>query len=157
MAWSIVFRLAYAILRVTDPLLRAAWRRHVPLLGRIVDLSVVGRRSGRLRSTLVTLLTVDERWYVGHPNGAATWTMNLTAAGRASVVLADGFGTEVRAVPLFAGPEREAVIRATWSQQPFPANLLYAAARRRVRSVGVYFRLIPLDASPAARTADAVP
>ena len=42
------------------------------------------------------------------------------------------------------------MIRATWTQQPFPANLLYRAAGRHVAAVGVYHRLDPFVAAPAA-------
>src|SRR5215208_2880634 len=101
----------YGFLRVVDPIIRFVWRRRVVGLERVADLRVPGRRSGRERATLVTVLNVDGRWYVGR---------------------------------LYGGPEREAVIRATWSQQPFPGNVIYALARRRVRDVGVYFRLNPL-------------
>ena len=142
----------YRLLRVVDPALRAAWRRRLPLFGRIVDLRVVGRRSGRPRRTLVTLLTVEGAWYVGHPNGGADWTWNLAeeaGADSAELAFADGMRRRVAAVRLYAGPEREAVIRATWSQQPFPGNVIYALARRHIRTVGVFFRLNPLDVGDA--------
>ncbi|HLO34669.1 MAG TPA: hypothetical protein VK194_01240, partial [Candidatus Deferrimicrobium sp.] len=45
------------------------------------------------------------------------------------------------------GPERDAVIRSTAVQQPFPANVLYRAARRHIAAVGVYHRLEPLAAA----------
>ena len=50
---------------------------------------------------------------------------------------------EVVAVPLGSGAERDAVIRATGEQQPFPANVLYRCARRHILSEGRYFRLEP--------------
>jgi len=84
--------------------------------------------------------------YVGHPNGPAAWTRNLEAAGTATIIRVDGSREVVEAVRLPAGPEREAVIRATWSQQPFPANLLYSAARDHVRQRGLYYRLDPRPA-----------
>jgi hypothetical protein len=68
----------------------------------------------------------------------------VEAAGELRVVSADGSARQVRAIRLRSGPERESVIRATWSQQPFPANLMYSAARDHVRRVGVYFRLEPI-------------
>ena len=103
----------------------------------------MGRRTGRPRPLIVTSLTVDGALYVGHPNGDVAWTRNVEAAGEVRVVSADGSGRRMRAIRLRPGPERESVIRATWSQQPFPANLLYSAARGHVRRVGVYFRLEP--------------
>jgi hypothetical protein len=147
MAWRLFFRAMYRLIRLTDPVLRFAWRRRWPLFGRIVDLRLVGRRSGRARPTLVTLLTVDGAWYVGHPNGGADWTWNLAdASAPPEVAFPDGTRRVVRAVRLYGGPERAAVIRATWSQQPFPGNVIYALARRHIRSFGVYFRLNPIDA-----------
>jgi hypothetical protein len=103
---------------------------------------------------LLTLLTVGDAWFIGHPNGPAPWTRNLGAAGIAVLTLRDGRSVRVRAVRLWGGPEREAVIRATWSQQPFPANVAYALARRHVRRVGVYYRVLELPESGAADTTD---
>jgi len=108
----------------------------------VVDVHVRGYRTGRVRRVFVTLLTVDGAWYVGHPNGEAAWTRNLAVAGSAHIVFADGTSHRVTAVRLYGGPERDAVIRATWSQQPFPADAVYALARRHVRRVGIYHRLI---------------
>lgn len=140
--WRWFFRVAYRLVRLVDPVLRALMRRVGAFLPRAVDLHVVGRHSGRGRRTLLTLLTVGEAWYVGHPNGPAGWTRNLDAAGGGELVLRDGRAVPVRAVRLWAGPELGAVVRATWSQQPFPANVLYALARGHVRRVGVYYRMI---------------
>ncbi|MBA2314254.1 MAG: hypothetical protein H0V87_02620 [Chloroflexi bacterium] len=143
MLWRLFFRALYRLLRLLDPLLRLAWRARLPMLPRSVEVRVSGRRTGTARSTLVTLLTVDDRLYVGHPNGPAGWTRNLDAVGKALLGFEDDSVEPVRAVRLFAGPERESVIRATWSQQPFPGNVIYSLARRHVRDVGVYYRLVP--------------
>jgi hypothetical protein len=97
----------------------------------------------------VTLLTVEGVPYIGHPNGAAPWTRNVEAAPAIDLVDAAGRAEAYVALPLNEGPEREAVIRATWTQQPFPGNVIYAAARRHVRSVGVYFRLAPAPVGDA--------
>jgi hypothetical protein len=115
---------------------------------------VAGRRSRRLRGTLVTLLTVDNRWYVGHPNGTAAWVRNAEAAGTVEIDPPAPTGSRFSVTRLAFGPERDAVIRATWRQQPFPANLIYRAARRHVAAVGVYHRLDPHDADPAEPTPD---
>ncbi|MDQ2966291.1 MAG: hypothetical protein M3R57_10630 [Chloroflexota bacterium] len=88
-------------------------------------------------------MTVDGTTYVGHPNGDTAWTRNVEAAGSLRVVAADGSARQMRAIRVRRGLEREAVIRATWSQQPFPANLLYSAARGHVHRAGVYYRLEP--------------
>ncbi|MBA2315329.1 MAG: hypothetical protein H0V87_08070 [Chloroflexi bacterium] len=141
MLWRFFFQALYRLLRLLDPLLRLAWRARLPLLPRSVEVRLPGRVTGAARSTLVTLLTVDDRVYVGHPNGPAEWTRNLDAAEAAELGFEDGTVERVRAVRLFAGPEREAVIRATWSQQPFPGNVIYTLARRHVHDVGVYYRL----------------
>jgi hypothetical protein len=140
--WRWFFRALYRVLRLLDPLIRWWWRSGTPGLARSADVLVAGRVSGRPRSVLVTLLTVDGVGYIGHPNGAAPWTRNVEAAGSFELGFADGRRTQVRAIRVSAGPEREAVIRATWSQQPFPGNVIYSLARRHVRQVGVYYRLI---------------
>ncbi|RPH35865.1 MAG: hypothetical protein EHM90_03300 [Chloroflexi bacterium] len=144
-AWSLFWRLAYAWLRLTDPLVRAAWRSGG--LGITVDLRVRGRRSGRERRVLVGLIQIDGRWYVGHPNGEAAWTRNLAFAGTATVVWPGMAHLQVRADRLGDGEERASVIFATASQQPFPGNLAYRAARRHVLATGVYFRLEPAGAN----------
>jgi hypothetical protein len=139
--WRIFFRLFYRFLRLVDPLIRLYWRTELPGLARVVDLQTIGRRSGRPRQMLLTLLSTDDHRYVGHPNGPAVWTRNLEAAGEAIVGGRAGAPASVRPVRLGDGPERDAVVRSTWSQQPFPANLVYWLARDHVRTVGVYFRL----------------
>lgn len=100
-----------------------------------------GRVTARTRRTLVTLLHVDGAWYIGHPNGAAAWTRNAEAAGWVEIDPPGAAGPRFAVRRLDAGPERDAVVRATGTQQPFPANLLYRAAARHVGAVGVYFRL----------------
>lgn len=153
MLWNLFFRAMYRGLRIADPLLRWLWRRGL-WVDRVVSLSVPGRVSRRERRVLVTLLTVDGRAYLGHPNGQAEWTRNVEQAGGGRVdygpaSASTALPTAVRAVRLFGGPERDGVIRATWSQQPFPGNLVYALARRHVRDVGVYFRVTRIDGEVA--------
>jgi hypothetical protein len=55
--------------------------------------------------------------------------------------------TRVRTVLLPVGEERSDAIQATFSQQPFPGNVVYWLARRHVRAVGRYYRLevVPAD------------
>lgn len=142
-AWRLVWRAGYRLVRALDPLIRRAWKARAPSLRRVVELDVAGRRTGRPRSIIVTGLTVDGQLYVGHPNGDVGWTRNVESAGLVRVVSVDGSERQMRATRLRQGPERESVIRSTWSQQPFPANLLYSAARGHVRRLGVYFRLEP--------------
>ena len=102
---------------------------------------------------LVTLITVDGRGYVGHPNGPSSWTTNIEAAGWVEVDPSGPSGPRYAVAPLTPGPERDAVIRATWTQQPFPANLLYRAARRHVAAVGIYYRLDPIVADAPSTAA----
>ena len=149
--WRVVFRVAYRFLRIVDPVLRITWRARLPGLGSTVDLVVPGRRSGRPRGTLLTLLTVDGRWYVGHPNGPSGWTRNLEAAGRATIRAPDGPGHDVSGVRLGVGHERSRVISLTPALQPFPGNILYALAQRHIHAVGVYFRLEERRSQAATR------
>lgn len=153
--WLWAYRALYRLLRLVDPLLRVGWRAGFPSFSRTVEVRVAGRRSGRERRTLVTLLTVDGVPYLGHPNGPAPWTRNVEAAPAVEVVDAAGRAEAFQAVALGDGPEREAVIRATWTQQPFPGNVIYAAARRHVRAVGVYFRLVPVGQPDSGLTEEA--
>ena len=137
--WNATFRAAYFLLRVLDPLLRGAWAAGG--LGITSRLTVRGRVTGRERSVLVGLIQVDGRWYVGHPNGEVDWTANLRIAGRGRIAPRSDLPLDFRARPLGDGPERDAVIWATAHQQPFPANLLYRAARRHILREGRYFCL----------------
>jgi hypothetical protein len=139
--WALAWRLTYGFLRLIDPWLRVSWR--IGALGITARLEVPGRRSGRSRDVLVGLLRVDDRWYVGHPNGPAAWTRNLEAAREAVIRPSSSISVPVSATRLEPGPERDAAIRATARQQPFPGNLLYRASGRHVMAVGVYFRLEP--------------
>ena len=151
--WSLVFRVSYRLIRLLDPLVRSWIANGAPGLDGIVELRTVGRRSGRPRRTLVTLLSVGETFYVGHPNGQAEWLTNILAAGWVDVDPPGAAGPRYSVDHLPAGPERDAVIRATWTQQPFPANLLYRAARSHVAAAGEYIRLTPTQADrplPAA-------
>ncbi len=121
-----------------------AWWRRVGI-GNTVEVRLPGRRSGQVRGVLLGLLSVDGRWYVGHPNGAAGWTRNLDAAeGRALLARRGGAPEHVTARLLRPGPEREQAILATW-QHPFPGDLIYRLARRHILAVGRYYRLEPAE------------
>jgi hypothetical protein len=150
-AWSLVFRVSYRLVRLIDPLIRSWIANGLPGLGGIVDVRTIGRRTGRPRRILLTLLRVGDAWYLGHPNGGAAWISNAEAAGRLEVEPSGAGGPGRRPVRLASGPERDAVIRATWRQQPFPANLLYRAAARHVAAVGIYLRLDPEAAPQSGR------
>jgi hypothetical protein len=149
--WSTVFRVSYRLIRLLDPLIRSGLANRLPGLGGIVEVRTVGRRSGRPRRTLLTLLRVGQTWYVGHPNGEAAWVANALATGWVDVEPPAKTGPRHRVTRLGSGAERDAVVRATWAQQPFPANLLYRAAGRHVAAAGVYLRLDPARADQADR------
>ena len=149
-AWSVTWRAAYRIVRLLDPLIRSWLANDQPGLGGIVELRFVGRRTGRPRRTLITLLVVDGHWYVGHPNGEAAWVRNADASGWVDVEPPGRHGPRFSVHRLADGPERDAVIRATVRQQPFPGSLFYRAAQRHIAAVGVYHRLEPMEPGPTA-------
>ena len=74
--WRVTWRVLYALIRVLDPLIRSYLALGGLGLERIVDVRVAGRRTGRERAFLVTLLPLDGRAYIGHPNGHASWVTN---------------------------------------------------------------------------------
>jgi hypothetical protein len=137
----------YRFIRLMDPLIRAARARGAPGADGFVELKVAGRTTGRPRSTLLTLLSVDGQRYLGHPNGDTEWTRNVEAASVIEIDPPAG-GEAFSVVRLPPGAERDAVIKATRTQQPFPANLVYRAAERHIAAVGVYFRLLPVTEAP---------
>ena len=146
--WHAFFPRFYAGLRWLDPLIAAWWRRFG--VGNTLVLEVMGRRTGVRRRVFLGLLVVGDRRYLGHPDGACAWTRNLEAAGGGRLLRPGRAPERVAASPLPAGPEREAVIRATFRQHPFPGNVLYWLARRHVRAVGTYYRIEPAPGDAAA-------
>lgn len=141
--WHIALRVMYRALRLINPLIRS-WRANgLAGLDGVVEVSISGRTSGRSRATLLTLLSVGDEWYLGHPNGETAWTRNAEAAGVVRIDPPSAHGSSFGVVRLAPGPERDAVIAATRVQQPFPANRIYRAASRHIAAVGVYFRLVP--------------
>ncbi|MBA2381672.1 MAG: hypothetical protein H0V73_06145 [Chloroflexi bacterium] len=142
--WSLVFRAGYRLLRILDPLIRSWTANDMPGLSGVVEVRSVGRRTGRVRTTMITILRAQAGWYIGHPNGDAAWIRNAEASGWVEIEPPGAHGPRYRPERLAAGPERDAVIRAAIRQQPFPANLLYRAAQRHIAAVGVYHRLEPI-------------
>jgi hypothetical protein len=142
--WRIGFRVLYRLARFGDPLIRSWIASDLPGFGGVVEVTVEGRRSGRARRILVTLIRLGDDWYVGHPNGDTAWTRNAEASGVVRIdppsVRGDRFSVE----RLPAGAERDGVTAAAPRQQFFPANLVYRAAAAHVAAVGVYFRVRPL-------------
>lgn len=143
--WRFWLRVMYRGLRLIDPLIRSWRANEMAGLDGVIEVSISGRRSGRSRTALVTLLSVGETWYIGHPNGETAWTRNAEAAGVVRIDPPSALGSAFNVVRLPKGPERDAVIAATRAQQPFPANLIYRAAARHISAVGVYFRLVPAN------------
>ncbi len=140
----------YRALSWLDPLIERAWVRAG--IGNVVRLTVTGRRSGQPRSVFLGLLRVGDRRYLGHPDIACAWTRNLEAAGEGILEGRTGQRTPFRAVLLAPGPERDAVVRATFHQHPFPGNVLYWLLRTHVAASGRFYRL---EAPGSATTAEA--
>ncbi|HUQ77415.1 MAG TPA: hypothetical protein VM427_00915 [Patescibacteria group bacterium] len=143
--WSIIWRVLYGLIRIVDPLLRSWIANGLPGFDGVVELRFVGRRSGRPRRMLVTLLSHGGRWYVGHPNGPTDWQRNIEATGWVDVEPPGAGGPRFAVTRLGPGPERDAVIRATATQQFFPADVVYRAAQRHIAAVGTYHRLEPIS------------
>jgi hypothetical protein len=142
MPWRIAWRIFYFVARRFGWLVRLSVAAGVPSFeDRILELRLVGRRTGRPRPVLVTLIRVRGAWYVGHPNGPAAWLANLEAAGVVTATLLGFPPVRLRATFLPVGPERTAVIRATSSEQLIPARPLYWAARGHILRAGIYCRL----------------
>ena len=142
LAWRIAWRAFYLVARRFGWLVRLAVAAGLPSFeDGILELQLVGRRTGRPRPVLVTLIRHRGAWYVGHPNGPASWLANLRAAGVVTATLLGSPPVRLRAVPLPVGPERTAVIRATSREQLIPARPLYWAARGHILRAGIYCRL----------------
>ena len=155
--WSGVWRLLYRVMRILDPVARSWVANRLPGLDGVVEIRVRGRRTGRERRALLTLLRLGDHWYLGHPNGTAAWQRNAEAAGWLEVNPPAAHGSRFRAVRLDAGPERDAIIRATVVQQPFPADVLYRLSLRHVAAVGGYHRLEPISSPGSAPPEPATP
>jgi hypothetical protein len=143
-AWHRYFPIQYRLIRLVDPLVHALWRAFG--LGNVVELQVVGRRTGRQRRILLGLLRVGDRWFLGHPNGDVAWTRNLEAAGAAQLVFRPPTLLPIRATRLPDGDLRDTAIAST-GQHVFPGNLVYRLARRHIRAAGTYF-LIEAEPTP---------
>jgi hypothetical protein len=140
--WRRFFPVMYRVIRLMDQPLVAFWRRFG--FGNIVELRVVGRRTGHERRTILGLLRDGNRWFLGHPSGHVAWTHNLRDASHADLVIRWPHAVPVRATLLPPGELRDRAILAT-GQHPFPGNLVYRLARAHVRAEGVFFVLERLD------------
>lgn len=137
-AWRWYLRAQYRLIRLLGPLVSTFWKGWG--LGNIVELRVVGRRSGRPRPVLLGLLRDGDQWFLGHPNGDVPWTRNLESAGFAELSLRWPSAVKIRATRLADGPVRDRAILAT-GQHVFPGNLVYRLARAHIRAVGTYFAI----------------
>jgi hypothetical protein len=138
----------YRLIRWFEPLMAPVWRRG--LLGNTVRVVVAGRRSGAQRTVYLGVLRVAAGRYLGHPDGECAWTRNLEAAGGGRIVHRDGRSESFRGARLGPGPERDAVIRATFRQHPFPATVFYWLSRRHLAAVGRFYRIEPSPSDPGA-------
>jgi hypothetical protein len=144
--WRVIWRTAYVVVRRSGRLVRLFVIMGTPGYdNEIVELHLLGRRSGRPRPVLLTLIRFDGAWYVGHPNGPRAWLANLAAADSAVMSLPRSGSVRVRGVALRLGRERDAVIRQTPFQQPWPGSMLYRAALRHILRAGIYYRLERLE------------
>ncbi len=147
--WRTVFRATYVLVRRANWLTRLFIRMRVPSFdNEIVQLALVGRRSGRPRPVLVTMIRLAGNWYVGHPNGRCSWIENLAATDTVEMTLPRQEPLLVRPVVLRLGLERDTVIEETGQQQVSPARPLYRGARRHILRAGIYVRLEPVPAGP---------
>ncbi len=129
----------YRTIGAVGPLTERAWRHFG--IGNVVRVVLVGRRSGQERPILLGLLRVGGHRYLGHPDRACAWTHNLEAAGGGELEARDGRRERFAATLLEPGPERDAVIRATFHQHPFPGGPLYWLFRGNLREHGRFYRL----------------
>lgn len=120
----------------------------LPSTDGIVELHLVGRKTGRRRDVLVGMSRIDGRLYVGHPNGPTAWLANLAAADAATLQIKHQPPIQVRSVPLDLGPERDAAIRATARQEWLVIRPVYWASRRHILRAGVYHRLDVITGEP---------
>jgi hypothetical protein len=147
-AWARWWRAWYRLLRLAErPLIRLTLARG---FGNLVVLRVRGRRTGAERAIPLGLLSVGERRYLGHPSGDSGWTRDLEAAGTGTIESARLPRRAIRPLRLGEGPEREAAVRASFRQHPFPGNLMYRLSGSHVAATGVFLRLESPHDAPAA-------
>jgi hypothetical protein len=150
--WRLIWRGAYVVTRRIGPIVRLLGQVGAPGYDdNIVELRLVGRKSGRPRPVLVTLIRRGGRWYVGHPNGERPWLANLAAAPSVPLVIPHLGAVAVRGVPLRLGRERDEVIRETARQQPWPGSILYRASQGHIARAGIYYRLVAVEETPTNR------
>ena len=143
--WHRALPVMYGLIKVMTPLIRPSWQASGVGLRNVIELRVAGRRTGRYRRILLTLLQDGDQWFLGHPNGHVDWTRNLEAAGTADIAFRGLPPVAVRARRLEPGELRDRAIGST-GQHPFPGNLVYRLARAHIRADGVFFAIDPISA-----------
>jgi hypothetical protein len=96
--------------QVLNPVVGWLTRRGVGVAGSR-ELRVVGRRSGRVRRTVVNLLELEGASYLVAPRGTTEWVRNVRAAAGAAELVLGRRRTAVRAVEL-ADEAKVPVLRA---------------------------------------------
>ncbi len=139
----------YRTLGRLDPMIERAWRRAG--IGNVVRVVIIGRRSHQPRAVFLGLLRVGEHTYLGHPDVSCAWTRNLDAAGGGDLEHRDGRRDPFTATLLAPGAERDAVIRATFTQHPFPGGPLYWLFRGNLRANGRFYRLAERETGAGGR------
>ena len=84
-AWQVTWRVLFFMARRTNALMRVFRGLPLPSTSQIVELRLVGRKSGKRRDVLVGMSRIDGRMYVGHPNGPTAWLANLAATDVATL------------------------------------------------------------------------
>ena len=142
-AWRVFLRVLF---RTTPTRAMRLMRRRVSSIP-IEEVIVVGRRTGQERRLLLTLLEVDGKWYVGHPNGTSQWVRNLAAAGSCIVVRRGDQRTRRPPRSCPTGRERDAVISAT-ARRALPGQ---PRVRRGPRSHPCGGKVLPARTHPRER------
>ena len=113
----------------------------LPTTHEIVELRLVGRKTGLARTVLIGMSRIDGLLYVSHPNGSTAWLANLGAADAVTLLIKHETPIQVHSTPLGLGPERDAAIRATGRQEWLFIRPFYWASLKHILRAGVYHRL----------------
>jgi hypothetical protein len=144
-AWRVTWLVLFGMARRLNVVMVRFRGLPLPSTSEIVQLRLVGRKSGKPRDVLVGMSRIDGRMYVGHPNGPTAWLANLAASEVVTLEVKHEPPIQVHPVPLVLGPERDAAIRATGSQEWLAVRPFYWASRGHILRAGVYHRLDVID------------
>ena len=112
---------------VFNRLVRFLTRRGVSLAGSRV-LTVVGRRSGEPRSTVVNVLTLGGERYLVAPRGQTAWVKNVRASNEASLRV--GRRDEAVTVTELADGDKLPVLRAYLAQWGWEVGQFFEGVKR---------------------------